>query len=131
LFLGRGVGPRTTLAFGVDVAGSGTFIPQGNHGVDAFATVATPLLYRYSSFARLLDVELAPVVRFSPTGRSWPPGGRVELGWGFTSVTLSSFMSYFTIYGGYEIHGVATREPVDHTFQLGTRIAVDWAPGRD
>jgi hypothetical protein len=131
LFLGRGLGPRTTLALGVDVAGSGTFIPQGNHGIDAFATVATPVLFRFSEFTRAIDVELAPVVRFSPTGNAWPPGGRVELGWGFSSVTLSSFMSYFMFYGGYEVHGLATHDPIDHTIQLGTRIAVDWAPGRD
>jgi hypothetical protein len=129
VFLGRGLGPRTTLALGADVAASATFIPQGNSGIDAYATVAMPVLYRWTEFSKMLDIELAPIVRFSPAGKAWPPGARVELGGGFSSVTLSSFMSYFMLYAGYELHGLATHSP-DHTFQFGTRLGFDWVPHR-
>jgi hypothetical protein len=130
LFLGRGLTPRGTLALGADLAASGTLLP-GDHGIDAYVTFATPVLYRFAEFSQLWDVELAPVMRFSHARQSWPPGGRIEVAGGFSSVTLSPFMSYFMFYVGYELHGVGPHEHPDHTFQLGTRIAVDWAPSRD
>jgi hypothetical protein len=130
LFVGYGLGPRTTLALGADLAASATFLPVAN-GIESYVTVAVPVLYRWSQFSTLWDIELAPVVRFSPNDKSWPPGARVEAGWGFSSVTLSSFMSYFMLYGGYEIHGLGGEAALDHTIQFGTRIGVDWNPHRN
>ena len=129
LFLGHGIGSRLTLAAGADAAASGTFIPSGGNGggVDAYLTLATPILLRLTAFSRLYDVELAPVVRLSQGQPAWPPGARAQLGGGFSSVRLSPFMPYFMLYVGYEIHPVNRRGGFDQTFQIGTRIAVDGA----
>jgi len=128
LFIGHGIGSRLTLAAGADAAASGTFIPSsGGGGVDAYLTLATPVLLRLTAFSRLYDVELAPVVRLAPGQTAWPPGARVQLGGGFSSVRLSPFMPYFMLYVGYEIHPTNRNAGVDHTIQLGTRISVDGA----
>lgn len=128
LFIGHGIGPRLTLAAGVDVAASGTFIPTATSGgIDAYLTLATPVLLRLSWYSRMYDVELAPVVRLSSGQSSWPPGGRIQIGGGFSSVRLSPFMPYFMVYAGYEVHPVGPSSKIDHTIQLGTRIALDGA----
>jgi hypothetical protein len=130
LLLGRGITPRLTLALGADAAASGTFIPssQNGGGIDAYVTLAMPLLLRFTGFARLVDVELAPVARFARGQTGWPPGGRLELGYGFASIRQSAFMSYYTIYAGYELHGFGDAAGVDHTVQLGTKLSVDFMP---
>ncbi len=130
LFVGHGVGSQLTLALGADVAASGTFIPSNGagQGIDAYLTLASPVLLRISRFSRMVDLEVAPVMRLAHGQTAWPPGGRVLLGAGFASVRTSPLMSYFVFYGGYEVHlGGDGRRP-DHTAQLGTRIAFDWAP---
>ena len=129
LFLGHGIGSRLTVAAGVDVAASGTFIPSpgSGPGVEAYLTLATPVLLRATWFSRLYDVELSPVVRLAQGRSSWPPGARIQLGGGFSSVRTSQFMPYFMLYVGYEIHPADGKFGVDHTFQLGTRISLDGA----
>ncbi len=129
LFLGHGIGSQLTLAGGGDVAASGTFLPSqaGGQAVDVYVTVAAPVMLRVTRFSRMFDVELAPVLRLSHQKPAWPPGGRIELGYGFSSVRSASLMTYFTLYAGYELH-VSRRNAADHTFQLGTRLAFDWAP---
>jgi hypothetical protein len=129
LFLGHGIGSRLTLAGGIDLAASGTFIPNpgAGPGVEAYLTLATPVLLRGTSFSRLYDIELAPVIRLSQGQPSWPPGARVQVGAGYASVKTSQFMPYFMFYAGYEIHPAKTKLGVDHTIQLGTRIAFDVA----
>ena len=130
VLLGRGVSSRLTLALGVDAAASGTFIPSSGSasGVDAYVALATPVLLRMTRFSRLFDVELAPVVRFSRGHAPWPPGARLELGYGFASVRTSQFMSYYMLYAGYEVHGIGDAVALDHTIQLGTKLSVDWTP---
>jgi hypothetical protein len=130
IFLGHGVGRQLTLALGADVAASGTFIPSSGsgRGIDAYVTLAAPAMLRLMRFSRFVDLELAPVVRFAPGQPAWPPGGRVEVGVGFASVRTSPLMPYFTFYAGYEVHPANTASGVDHTIELGTRLAVDWAP---
>jgi hypothetical protein len=129
IFVGHGLGSQLTLALGVDVAASGTFIPSNGagQGVDAYLTLATPVLLRVARFSRSLDIDVAPVVRLSHGQPAWPPGGRVEVGAAFASVRTSPFMSYFVFYVGYEVHLATAESSTDHTLQLGTRIAVDWA----
>jgi hypothetical protein len=128
LFLGHGIGSRFTLAAGADVAASGTFVPSGGRsGVDAYLTLATPALLRLTRFSRMFDVELAPVVRLSQGQSGWPPGARIQVGAGFSSVRISPFMPYFMVYAGYEIHPTDTKTGIDQTIQIGTRIAVDGA----
>lgn len=128
ILVGGGVTRRFTLALGADLAASGTFVPSSSsQGIDAYMTLAAPTLVRMLSFSRIYELELAPVMRFSHGERAWPPGARTELGFGYSGVRTTSWMSYFMFYGGYEVHGLG-RSAVDHTFQLGTKLAIDWLP---
>ncbi len=129
VFLGHGLGSQLTLALGADMAASGTFIPSqgGAQGIDAYLTFASPVLLRVTRFSRLFDVELAPVIRRASGKKTWPPGARIQLGYGFSSVRTSPFMPYFMFYVGYEIHPTNGRYAVDHTIQLGTRLSLDLA----
>jgi hypothetical protein len=128
LFAGYGITDTLTLAVGGDLAAGGTFIPTEGHGLDATLSVAVPVLLRLTHFSRLFDVELAPSARFSPGQKPLPPGLRVELGAGFSSVRLTPLKPYFMVYAGYEYH-FATREAgADSTVQAGTRLAFDWTP---
>jgi hypothetical protein len=129
LLVGRGLGQRLTLAVGGEVAGSGAFVSSAGKGsLDTTLTVAAPLLLRITRFSRIVDVELAPVARFNPGQDSLPPGGRVALGVGLTTMRGTAFMPYGMLYVGYEYHPTTHTSPADHTLQVGTRLSVDWAP---
>jgi hypothetical protein len=128
LLVGHGVGSQLTLAIGAELSASGAFVPTGNQGFDAFGSVAVPVLMRVTRFSRLLDLELAPVMRFGSGPAAWPPGARVELGLGISGLRGSAFMSYTMLYLGYELHWRIGNSPTDQTLQIGTRLAVDWAP---
>jgi hypothetical protein len=125
LLLGRGIGPRFTLAAGAELAAAGTLLPTSKGSIDGIATLAVPILLRFAHFSALYDVELAPVMRFQHATKSFPPGARIELSTGFSSLRRRTFMSYFMFYAGYEFHPRLKGTPADHTLQLGTRIAVD------
>jgi hypothetical protein len=128
ILVGGGVTRRLTLALGADLAASGTFVPSSSsQGVDAYMTLAAPTLIRLLSFSRIYELELAPVMRFSHGDSAWPPGARVEVGFGYAGVRTTSWMSYFMFYAGYEVHG-RERSAIDHTFQLGTKLSIDWLP---
>jgi hypothetical protein len=130
LFVGHGIGSQFTLALGGDIAASGTLVSGSamNQGIDATVSLATPVLLRLAKFSSIVDVELAPAVRLDRGRKAFPPGARLELGAGFTSVRNSAFVSYFMLYVGYEFHPRTSTAVADHTVQLGTRLALDWAP---
>jgi hypothetical protein len=130
LFVGHGIGSQWTLALGGDVAASGTLVSGSgmSQGIDATVSLATPVLLRLAKFSSIVDVELAPVVRLDHGRTAFPPGARIELGGGFTTVRDSAFVSYFMLYVGYEFHPHTSTALADHTLQLGTRLALDWAP---
>ncbi len=128
LFAGYGISDQLTLAIGGDLAAGGTFIPTEGHGLDATLAVAVPVLLRLTRFSRIFDVELAPSARFSPGQKPLPPGLRVELGAGFSSVRLTPLKPYFMLYAGYEYHFATQAAGADSTIQAGTRLAFDWTP---
>jgi hypothetical protein len=125
LLLGHGIGSRYTLAAGGELAAAGTLLPTSKGSIDGIASVAVPVMLRLAQFSTLYDVELAPVMRFQHGSKAFPPGARIELSAGFSSLRSKAFMSYFMFYGGYEFHPRVSGMPADHTVQLGTRIAVD------
>lgn len=128
LLAGHGLGAQLSLAAGAEVAASGTLIPNDGQGLDATATMALPVLLRVTRLSRLLDVELAPVVRFASGHRAWPPGVRGSLGVGITGLRGAAFMSDTEVYLSYELHPALRGVAADHTLTLGTRIATDWSP---
>jgi hypothetical protein len=128
LLVGHGIGTSWTWAAGAELAASGAFVPTGGQGFDATANVALPLLLRFTRLSRVLDLELAPVVRFSSESPSWPPGARVQLAAGISGLRGPAFMSTTLLYLGYEFHPAIGRVAADHTLQLGTRLALEWTP---
>lgn len=126
LLLGHGIGGRMTLAFGGEVSAGGSFVPSRN-GLGGTLSLAAPTLLRMSLFSRMMDVEMAPVIRYTGTASALPPGARIQLGGGFSSLRSAALMPYFMFYAGYEFHPAVSNAPADHTVILGTRIAVDWA----
>jgi hypothetical protein len=128
LLLGRGLSTQLTAAIGVEFFASGAFVTTDDHGFDATGSVAVPLLLRYVRLSRLFDLGVAPVMRFGSRRPAWPPGGRVEIAAGISSLRGSAFMSYSMLYFAYELHWAGHEAPADHTLQIGTRVAVDWAP---
>jgi hypothetical protein len=130
VFLGHGLGPRWTLAVGGELAASGQLVTTHNSGraVTSTFSAALPVLLRLSRFSRLFDIELAPVMRFDPGQNGLPPGGRVELGVGLSTMRSSTFMPYAMLYMGYEHHLHTSTRNADNTLQIGTRLALDWAP---
>jgi hypothetical protein len=125
LLIGHGLGPELTWALGGEVTAGGAFIPRRS-GLGGTLTLATPALLRLTRFSRLMDVEFAPVIRYTGQARPWPPGARVQLGAGLSSLRSSALMPYFMLYAGYEFHPRALNAPADHTLIVGTRLAVDW-----
>lgn len=128
LLLGRGLGPQLTAAIGVEAFASGAFISSDDHGFDATGSLAAPVLVRWSRFSRLIDVDLAPVMRFGSKHAAWPPGARVELAGGISGLRGASFMNYAMLYLGYEVHFRDHRSGADHTLMIGTRFGTDWSP---
>lgn len=128
LLLGRGLGTQLSAALGAELAASGTLVPRDGHGLDATATIAVPLMLRITRLSRMLDLELAPVVRFASGHEAWPPGARLTVGAGIAGLRGAAFMSYTELYLGYELHPGAHGVATDHTLVLGTRLATDWSP---
>jgi hypothetical protein len=130
ILLGHGVGSRLTFAVGGELAARGELVTNHENGrsLTSTFTAATPVLFRITRFSRAFDVQLAPIVRFDPGQRVFPPGGRIELGAGLTAMRGPALMPYFMVYMGYEYHPHTSRRNADNTIQVGTRLAVDWAP---
>src|ERR1700712_793154 len=82
LLIGHGLGDRLSVALGAEVAASGTLVPNDGQGLDATATIAAPWLLRITRLSRILDVEIAPVLRWATGHPAWPPGVRVAVGAG-------------------------------------------------
>lgn len=129
VLVGHGLGPRLTFAMGGELAAAGALVAKDKgSGLDTTITVALPVLLRVTRFSRIFDVELAPVARFAPGEDSFPPGGRVELAGGITTMRGSAFMPYGMLYLAYEYHPPTSSAGADHTLQIGTRLAVELSP---
>lgn len=128
VLLGRGFGPQLTAAMGVEAFASGAFISSDDHGFDATGSLAAPVLVRWARLSRLIDLDLAPVMRFGSRHRAWPPGVRVELAAGISALRGATFMNYAMLYVGYEVHMKDRRAAADHTLMIGTRFGTDWSP---
>jgi hypothetical protein len=128
LLLGRGFGPQLTAAIGAEAFASGAFISSDDHGFDATGSLAAPLLVRWSRLSRVIDLDVAPVLRFGSQRGAWPPGVRAELGAGISGLRGGAFMNYAMLYLGYELHFKSPHTPADNTIMIGTRFGTDWGP---
>jgi hypothetical protein len=125
LMIGHGIGPRFTLATGPELTAAATLLPSSTGGVNGIATLAVPILLRSYRFSHIFDVELAPVFRFNGAAKAFPPGPRLEISYGSSSLRSTNMMNYFMLYLGYEYHFASNGYPADNTIQGGTRIAFD------
>jgi hypothetical protein len=126
LLLGGGIGPRFTLAFGVEGGGAGSFTENdaGTRDITATFAMGAAALLRLHMGSRVLDLDVAAVTRFLD-GEVQEPGMRVGLGYGLTTLRLSNLMPYAVVWVGYE------RQPFGsggHTVWIGTRVGFDWDP---
>ncbi|MDH5490671.1 MAG: hypothetical protein OEY14_01730 [Myxococcales bacterium] len=118
-----GLGPRLTLALGLELGGTASFIGEVR---GAFAG-AIPLLLRIHQTSRVLDVELALTAGWVG-GALRTPGVRVGLGYGLSTLRVSSFMPYGLIWIGYELRPATTGAAFEQVVWLGTRVGFDWDP---
>lgn len=128
LMLGHGLNSQLSLALGFDLAALGTLVARNGQGIDATATIATPLQLRLSRLSTIYDFALAPVMSFETGRDAWPPGVRAEIGVGSTSLRATHSMNYSVIHLAYDLHPGKKKVDAQHTFHLGFRIGIDWAP---
>jgi hypothetical protein len=130
LLVGRGFGTSWTLAVGAEVGGSGAFVnnEKGSRSIETTFSAAVPVILRWSHFSRLVDLEVAPAVRFDPDTDILPPGVRTSVAVGFSTMRAAAFMPYALLWLAYEYHPADNRGPEDHSLHIGTRVGVDWDP---
>jgi hypothetical protein len=128
--VGHGLGPRLTLATGLEVGGFGGLEDneEGSRRIDATITGAVPLMLRITSFARITDIELALLRRFRAGLEEPPLGYRVNVGYGFAAMRTTAFMPYIVLWAGYEYQPGDGASPEDHVLMLGSRVGVDIDP---
>jgi hypothetical protein len=89
-----------------------------------------PLVLRITNLSRILDVELAPNARWSPSDLRLPPGVRVGVAYGVSTVRVGPFMPTAMLYLRYE-YLPASRDGIDpseHLILVGTKVGVDFDP---
>jgi hypothetical protein len=130
LLVGYGLSPEWMLALGGEVGGSGNFVrnEMGSRSIETTFSAAIPVLLRYARYSRLIDLEVAPAVRFDPDTDILPPGVRTSVAVGFSTMRAATFMPYAMLWLAYEYHPADDRGPEDHSFHIGTRVGVDWDP---
>jgi hypothetical protein len=130
LLFAHGVGSQYTLALGGEVGGVGAFVEndKGGRSLDTTFVAGVPLLFRWLRYSRILDFELAPMLRLNPGESVLPPGFRASVGAGLATMRASSFMPYAILWAGYEFHPANHGNPADHSLHVGTRVGIDWDP---
>jgi hypothetical protein len=125
-----GFGSRLALGIGGEVSGNGAFVESktGGRTIETTFTAATPIVLRISDFARVLDFEVAPVVRVATPAGELPPGVRVATSLGLTGSRGTAFMPYVLLWIGYEVHPAHGKDPMDQSVRVGTRVGVDLDP---
>jgi hypothetical protein len=130
LLFGHGIGPQYMLAIGGEVGGVGAFVAndKGGRSLDTTFVAGVPVLFRWIRYSRILDFELAPMMRLNPGESVLPPGIRASVGGGLATMRASSFMPYAVLWVGYEFHPADDDSPADHSLHIGTRVGIDWDP---
>jgi hypothetical protein len=130
VLLGHGLGARVTLAAGAEIGGRGAFIGnrEGTRRIETTFVAAMPLLLRLTSFSRVMDFELAPVMRIDVGQSVFPLGVRANIGYGIPTMRSAALMPYGVLWLGYEGRPPANGEAAEHSIRIGTRVGVDWDP---
>ena len=128
-----GLDQRLTLGIGGEIGGIGTFGGEDTSGARALVarfTAAVPLVLRITNLSRILDLEIAPNARWSPSDLRLPPGVRVGVAYGVSTVRVGPFMPTAMLYLRYE-YLPASRDGIDpseHLILVGTKVGVDFDP---
>lgn len=128
-----GLDQRLTLGVGGEVGGIGTFGGEDTSGARALVarfTAAVPLVLRVTNLSRIFDVEVAANARWSPTDLRLPPGVRVGIGYGVSTVRVGPFMPTAMLYLRYEFLPASRDglDPSEHLILVGTKVGVDFDP---
>jgi hypothetical protein len=122
VLLGGGLSDRVTLLSGIEVGGGGRFGEDGK--LSGVLTGAVPVLVRLSDAGTAWDLELA-AVSFLEGSKSWPPGLRAAIAFGFITPRVGgAFSPQAMFWLGYEYHPRRDDEEPFHIIGLGTRIGV-------
>lgn len=131
--LGYGLSPFFTVAVGADLGGSGTLInsdptsqSDAAEQIDTSLSVAVPIALRFQRFSRLLEIDIAPVLRFDRRAHRFPPGIRATVGLGASTMRKGDFMPYILLWLGAETHWERPGSPASLSLRAGTRVGVDW-----
>ena len=129
LLFGYGLDVRRTLAIGAEVGGVAELVETGDGGRTLVARfmAAAPVLLRTREGLAVFDVEVTPTVRFS-ADRIRPPGVRVAIGGGVSTLRLGAFMPHVLLWIGYEYQPPWDGGSAEHSIRIGTRVGVDWDP---
>lgn len=129
LLLGWGLDVQRTLALGLEVGGAAE-LPADDDGartVVARFTAAAPLLFRMRDSLTVVDLEVAPTVRFTESSLR-PPGLRVSIGGGLSTLRAGGFMPHGLLWIGYEYQPPHAGFGPEHSIRVGTRVGLDWDP---
>jgi hypothetical protein len=139
--LGGGGGGRLTLALGLDqqvalglgfeLGGIGSFGNADSTGAAALVagfTAAVPFLVRITNVSRILDLEVAATARWSADQLRLPPGFRIGIGYGLTTVRVGPFMPTGLLYLSYEYLPPGDGLGAEHLIMLGTKVGLDFDP---
>ena len=129
LLFGYGLDVRRTLAIGGEVGGVAELVETGDGGRTLVARfmAGVPILLRTREGLAVVDAEITPIVRFS-ADRVRPPGVRVALGGGVSTLRLGAFMPHALLWIGYEYQPPWDGGGAEHSIRVGTRVGVDWDP---
>ena len=129
VLFGWGPSTRLTLAIGGEL-GAVAELPENESGgrtVSARFAGALPVLFRFRESLSVFDFELAPTLRFTDEDLR-PPGFRVSIGGGLSTLRVGAFMPHALLWIGYEIQPPHAGGGVEHSLRVGTRVGIDWDP---
>jgi hypothetical protein len=122
VLLGGGFSDRVSLLSGFEVGGGGRFGEDGK--LSGVLTGAVPVLLRFADAGTAWDLEVA-AVSFLEGSKSWPPGLRAAIAFGFVTPRVGgAFSPQAMFWLGYEYHPRRDDEEPFHIIGLGTRIGV-------
>jgi len=124
-----GLGDRLALAVGGEVGVVAAFPEDadGNRTLVGNFAGAVPVLLRLRNSLSVVDLEAAPVFRYSG-GHLRSPGARLSIGYGLSALRGGGFMPHALLWIGYEWQPPRDGNPAEHSLRLGTKVGLNWDP---
>lgn len=122
-----GISDRWLVGAGFEVGGNGFFSEgQGSQTLSTVFSAAVPVLVRLRDLSWVVDVEIMPIVWFTPDQFEFKPGIRVAAGVGLSTVRLAAFMPVGLLRISYEYHPERSSGlPETHFIGVGTKVGFE------